>query len=121
MHPQIEFKHVLGELSVNRNDPCEVLRELISNAYDAQASNILYMPIKDRQGLMFLDDGTGLDDQVAINGITPWEAFFSIGKSTKKQGDSIGYKCQGSKLCFACARILVATTSDRNSGGGGIS
>ena len=116
MHPQIEFKHVLGELSVNRNDPCEVLRELISNAYDAQASNIYYIPVKDRQGLMFLDDGTGLDDQVAVNGITPWEAFFSIGKSTKKQGDSIGYKCQGSKLCFACARILVATTSDRSAG-----
>lgn len=116
MHPQIEFKHVLGELSVNRNDPCEVLRELISNSYDAQASHIVYMPLKDRQGLVFLDDGTGLDHQTAVNGITPWEAFFSIGKSTKKQGDSIGYKCQGSKLCFACARILVASTSDRKVG-----
>lgn len=112
MHPQIEFKHVLGELSVNRNDPCEVLRELISNSYDAHASNIVYMPLKDRQGLIFLDDGTGLDHKTAVNGITPWEAFFSIGKSTKKQGDSIGYKCQGSKLLFACARILVASTDN---------
>lgn len=116
MNPQIEFKHVLGELSVNRNDPCEVLRELISNSYDAHASHIAYMPLKDTQGLVFLDDGTGLDHQTQINGITPWEAFFSIGKSTKKQGDSIGYKCQGSKLCFACSRILVASTSDRKSG-----
>jgi hypothetical protein len=116
MHPQIEFKHVLGELSVNRNDPCEVLRELISNSYDAKAAHIAYMPLKDRQGFIFLDDGTGLDDKVKVNGITPWEAFFSIGKSTKKQGDSIGYKCQGSKLCFACARILVASTTDRKKG-----
>ena len=116
MHPQIEFKHVLGELSVNRNDPCEVLRELISNSYDAKATNILYIPIKDRQGIAFLDDGIGLDHLIPINGITPWEAFFSIGKSTKKQGDSIGYKCQGSKLCFACSRILVATTTNRASG-----
>ncbi len=112
MTPQIEFKHVLGELSVNRNDPCEVLRELISNSYDANASHIVYMPLKDRHGLVFLDDGTGLNHQTSINGITPWEAFFSIGKSTKKQGDSIGYKCQGSKLCFACARILVASTRE---------
>lgn len=116
MNPQIEFKHVLGELSVNRNDPCEVLRELISNSYDANAGNIVYMPMKDRQGLAFIDDGIGLDDKVAVNGITPWEAFFSIGKSTKKQGESIGYKCQGSKLCFACARILVVSTGDRKSG-----
>lgn len=116
MHPQIEFKHVLGELSVNRNDPCEVIRELISNSYDASASHIAYVPLKDRQGFIFFDDGTGLDDSVMVNGITPWEAFFSIGKSTKKQGDSIGYKCQGTKLCFACARILVASTKDRKVG-----
>jgi hypothetical protein len=45
----------------------------------------------------------------ATNGVTPWVAFFSIGKSTKKKGESIGYKCQGSKLCFACSRIFVAT------------
>ncbi|MDI3383414.1 ATP-binding protein [Xenophilus aerolatus] len=110
MHPQIEFKHVLGELSVNRNDPCEVVRELVSNSYDAGAKHVLYIPIKDRNGLAFLDDGSGLDSKTKINGITPWEAFFSIGKSTKLKGNSIGYKCQGSKLCFASSRILVITT-----------
>ncbi|WP_247840702.1 hypothetical protein [Pseudomonas sp. MWU12-3103b] len=116
MRPQIEFRHVLGELSVNRNDPCEVLRELISNSYDAQAKNILYIPVKDRSGLVFFDDGSGLDIENKVHGITPWEAFFSIGKSTKKQGDAIGYKCQGSKLCFASSRILVASTSDWKKG-----
>lgn len=116
MRPQIEFRHVLGELSVNRNDPCEVLRELISNSYDAQAKNILYIPVKDRAGLIFFDDGSGLDIESEVHGITPWEAFFSIGKSTKKQGDAIGYKCQGSKLCFASSRILVASTGDWKKG-----
>lgn len=115
MRPQIEFKHVLGELSVNRNDPCEVLRELISNSYDAGAKNIIYSPIKDRSGFIFFDDGSGLSHVTPVNGITPWEAFFSIGRSTKQQGESIGYKCQGSKLCFASARILVATTIDKKS------
>lgn len=109
MHPQIEFKHVLGELSVNRNDPCEVIRELISNSYDAKAKNIFYAPLKTEHGFIFFDDGSGLNTATKSNGITPYEAFFSIGKSTKQKGEAIGYKCQGSKLCFACSRIFVAT------------
>ncbi|SFZ78783.1 ATP-binding protein [Chitinimonas taiwanensis] len=117
MKPQIEFRHVLGELSVNRNDPCEVLRELISNSYDASAKQIFYAPIKSEDGFIFFDDGHGLDTQKKVNGITPYEAFFSIGKSTKKKGDAIGYKCQGSKLCFACGRILVASKSSGKDSG----
>ena len=112
MHPQIEFRHVLGELSVNRNDPCEVIRELISNSYDADAGLIHYAPLAGKSGFAFLDDGSGLSLQVASAGISPWEAFFSIGKSTKSKGAGIGYKCQGSKLCFASKRILVATRFD---------
>ena len=109
MKPKIEFKHVLAELSVNRHDPCEILRELISNSYDAGASKLLYSPLTEEQGLIFYDNGAGLNTTKQTNGITPWEAFFSIGKSTKMKGDGIGYKCQGSKLCFASSRILVAT------------
>ena len=116
MQPQIEFSHVLVELSVNRNDPCEILRELISNLYDAKAQSIFYAPLQDRNGFVFLDDGAGLSTTEKRNGITPWEAFFSIGKSTKKKGEDIGYKCQGSKLCFACQRILVATTAHKQQG-----
>ncbi|RQT40291.1 ATP-binding protein [Burkholderia contaminans] len=115
MKPSIEFKHVLGELSVNRNDPCEVIRELISNSYDANAKNLFYAALQDTNGFIFFDDGEGLSTDKKINGITPWEAFFSIGKSTKKKGDAIGYKCQGSKLCFACARIFVASKISKKS------
>jgi hypothetical protein len=109
MEPKIEFRHVLGELSVNRNDPCEVVRELISNSYDAGAKNVLFAPLDGLEGFVFLDDGSGLNAVEQKNGITPWEAFFSIGKSTKNKGNGIGYKCQGSKLCFASRRILVAS------------
>lgn len=109
LRPKIEFRHVLGELSVNRNDPCEVIRELISNSYDAEASNMVYAPIGEEKGFAFFDDGTGLSSTEEINEITPYEAFFSIGKSTKLKGEAIGYKCQGSKLCFACQRIIVIT------------
>jgi hypothetical protein len=116
LKPQIEFRHVLGELSVNRNDPCEILRELISNSYDAGAKNLFYAPLIAEKGFVFLDDGSGLSISKKTNGITPWEAFFSIGKSTKKKGSSIGYKCQGSKLCFASSRILVASKANKKDG-----
>lgn len=114
MKPVIDFQHVLNELSVNRNDPCEVIRELISNAYDAGAKTIKLAAIQTLKGICFFDDGSGLSRSTEFNGITPYSAFFSIGKSTKRKGDGgIGYKCQGSKLCFAANRVLVITkTSD---------
>jgi hypothetical protein len=114
MQPQISFKHVLSELSVNRTDPCEVVRELISNSYDAKAKNIRYAGIASIRGFIYWDNGIGLSRTEKINDITPWEAFFSIGKSTKIKGDSIGYKCQGSKLCFASNRILVLTRTQQD-------
>lgn len=107
MNPQIDFKHVLGELSVNRNNPCEIMRELVSNSYDAAATLIRYVGIESVFGFIFWDNGVGLHRSEKKNGITPYEAFFSIGKSTKTKGEAIGYKCQGSKLCFASNRVLV--------------
>jgi hypothetical protein len=73
-----------------------------------------YAPLAHKSGFAFLDDGSGLSVGVAAAGISPWEAFFSIGKSTKAKGAGIGYKCQGSKLCFASKRILVATLFDKS-------
>ncbi|MBW4449477.1 MAG: ATP-binding protein [Spirirestis rafaelensis WJT71-NPBG6] len=109
LYPDISYTHVLSELSVNRKDPCEVIRELISNSYDAQASRIEIYPLLQYQGFIFFDNGTGLSETQVINGITPYQAFFSIGKSTKIPGEFIGYKCQGSKLCFASKKFTLIT------------
>jgi hypothetical protein len=108
-HPEIDYRHVLSELSVNRKDPCEVIRELISNSYDAQASKIEIYPLLNYSGFIFFDNGIGLSETEEFNGITPYRAFFSIGKSTKIQGEAIGYKCQGSKLCFASKKFTLIT------------
>ncbi len=108
-HPAISYTHVLSELSVNRKDPCEIIRELISNSYDAKASVINIYPLLQYEGLIFFDNGMGLSETESINDITPYEAFFSIGKSTKTTGEAIGYKCQGSKLCFASRKITLIT------------
>lgn len=110
-YPDISYTHVLSELSVNRKDPCEVIRELISNSYDAQASVIEIYPLlqSQYQGFIYFDNGTGMSETEEINDITPYRAFFSIGKSTKILGDAIGYKCQGSKLCFASNKFTLIT------------
>jgi hypothetical protein len=109
--PQQSFQHTLKEIAVNRQDPCELVRELVSNAYDAKATEIIVMPYLQKKGLIFFDNGVGLSESEADakNGIVPYVAFFSIGRTTKIKGSGIGYKCQGSKLCFASARVTVIT------------
>ncbi len=109
--PQQSFQHTLKEIAVNRQDPCELVRELISNAYDAKATEIMVVPYLQKKGLIFFDNGVGLSESEADkkNGIVPWIAFFSIGRTTKTKGSGIGYKCQGSKLCFASSRVTVIT------------
>ncbi|MEA5561380.1 ATP-binding protein [Planktothrix agardhii] len=106
---RINYKHTLLELSVNRKDPCEVIRELISNSYDAEASVIEIYPLLQYNGFIFIDNGSGISSQKEVNGVTPIDAFFSIGLSTKTPGKSIGYKCQGSKLCFASGKFALIT------------
>jgi hypothetical protein len=107
----INYAHVLRELSVNSQRPCEVIRELISNAYDARATEIRYYPLVQQglTGFIFFDNGEGMSHEDRPSGISPYEAFFSIGYSTKTLDEHIGYKGQGSKLCFACGRFLLIT------------
>ena len=83
----------------------------MSNSYDAGAQNIYVIPLYQRKGLLFFDDGSGLsmDEKDAVKEVLPYVAFFSIGKGTKTQGEQIGYKCQGSKLCFASRRFSLIT------------
>ena len=111
LHPLQDFKHNLREISINRANPCELARELASNSYDAGATRILIFPLVQKRGLLFFDNGAGLSmfEKDRKNDVTPYVAFFSIGKGTKTVGQQIGYKCQGSKLCFASRRFCLIT------------
>jgi hypothetical protein len=111
LHPEQSFSHTLGEIAINRDDPCELVRELVSNAHDAAATRIDVVPLPDRRGLLVFDNGHGLSQHESArrNGVLPFVAFFSIGRGTKTRGEGIGYKCQGAKLCFASSRFTVLT------------
>jgi len=111
LHPQQSFQHTLREIAVNRANPCELARELLSNSYDALATHIRIAPLAQKRGLLFFDNGVGLSasEKDKKNDVTPYVAFFSIGKGTKTAGQQIGYKCQGSKLCFASRRFSLMT------------
>jgi hypothetical protein len=76
-----------------------------------QATDIRILPYIERKGLVFFDNGVGLSQAEKDKklGVVPYVAFFSIGKTTKVRGQGIGYKCQGSKLCFASGRVTVIT------------
>ena len=111
LQPRVSYSHTLSELSVNRKDPCEVIRELISNSYDAKAKHIKIYPLMQYEGFIFFDDGEGVGTERNNHNISPWEAFFSIGYTTKTRGASIGYKCQGSKLCFASTKFCLISRS----------
>ncbi|QWL61626.1 sensor histidine kinase [Aeromonas jandaei] len=114
IHPKIDYGHVLRELSVNKQDPCELVRELISNSYDAGASIINLYPYEEESGLIFIDNGHGLSEEITEKGISHYEAFFSIGKTTKVKGSGIGYKCQGAKLCFASSELVILSKSEKS-------
>lgn len=111
LHPKWSFQHTLREISVNRANPCELVRELISNSYDAFATQILVFPLIQKRGILFFDNGVGLSvsEKDKRNDVVPYVAFFSIGQGTKTPGQQIGYKCQGSKLCFAARRFSLIT------------
>jgi hypothetical protein len=108
MHPTVSFQHTMREIAVNRENPCELVRELISNSYDAKARNIWLVPLPQFEGLAFWDDGHGLTD-TQEDGSSGYVSFFSIGDGTKLFGSQIGYKCQGSKLALAAGSLTVIT------------
>jgi hypothetical protein len=59
LFPQQSFEHTLREISVNRDDPCELVREQVSNSYDAGAKNIYVIPLYQRNSRSKDDPSVG--------------------------------------------------------------
>ena len=93
--PKVNEVNEFLEIASDFEDPLEVIRESLSNSYDAGATEV-EITIRDRpmgSEIIIEDNGEGMDYE-------DLESFFDLGNSTKRgRGDgSIGYKGHGTKI-----------------------
>jgi hypothetical protein len=106
--PKVNEVNEFLEIASDFEDPLEVIRESLSNSYDADASEV-EISILDRPAgsdIIIEDDGHGMNE-------LDLESFFDLGNSLK--ADSIGYKGHGTKIFYKSDRIEVTTVSDGKS------
>jgi hypothetical protein len=117
--PEVEQASEFLEISRDFTRPQEIVREAVSNSYDAKASRIQIDVYVDRSSgeeqliVSILDDGHGMDEDQL-------KAFFDLGRSTRnavdergfRTGDFIGSKGHGTKIYYNSSRIEVETWRD---------
>ena len=112
--PCVDQTREFLEIANDFANPLDIVREAISNAYDAKAQNIsIQFDVIQKYGeyvlrIIIEDDGEGMD----LNGL---QAFFDLGNSTrrdKRTQDStlIGEKGHGTKIFFNSDQVDVVTT-----------
>jgi hypothetical protein len=106
--PKVNEVNEFLEIASDFENPLEVIRESLSNSYDADASSV-EIRIRSRQGgsdIIIEDDGHGMGER-------DLESFFDLGNSRKT--DAIGYKGHGTKIFYKSDRIEVTTVNDGTS------
>jgi nitrogen fixation/metabolism regulation signal transduction histidine kinase len=115
VNPHAEFLEICNDFT----EPREIVREAISNGFDAGASKIeiaAYIdktPGRDELVLQFKDNGQGMDT-------TGLKSFFSLAMTTRMIKDALGFKTSGAigekghgtKIYFNSRRIEVQTVKD---------
>lgn len=115
VNPHAEFLEICNDFT----EPREIVREAISNGFDAGARNIEIAAYVDRTTgrdelvLRFKDDGHGMD-------ATGLKSFFSLAMTTRMDKDehgfktsgAIGEKGHGTKIYFNSRRIEVESVKD---------
>lgn len=110
--PRVDQTQEFIEIANDFSNPLDLVREAISNAFDANAKEIriLFDVIKEYGEsvlhITLADNGDGMDEQ----GL---QAFFDLGNSLRRgHDDSIGEKGHGTKVYFHSSEIVVVTTRD---------
>jgi hypothetical protein len=117
--PQVNPASEFLEISNDFTDPKEILREAISNTFDAKAKVVkISATINKSTGidelvLKFVDDGEGMTN---VN----LESFFGLGFSQRREKNeagekiskAIGEKGHGTKIYFNSRRIEVSTVNN---------
>ena len=112
--PRVDQTREFLEIANDFANPLDIIREGISNAYDAKAKNIIIrFNVIQQYGEFVLritlaDDGDGMN----LDGL---QAFFDLGNSTRRAQRSqdptlIGEKGHGTKIFFNSDQIDVVTT-----------
>ncbi|QCC49916.1 ATP-binding protein [Halapricum salinum] len=104
--PQVNEVNEFIEIASDFEDPLEVIREALSNSYDAGATQVDIKIEQDAEGrntLIIKDDGHGMDED-------DLSSFFDLGNSNKD--DAIGYKGHGTKIYYKSDKIRVETVTD---------
>lgn len=104
--PQVNEVNEFIEIASDFEDPLEVIREALSNSYDAGATQVDIKIQQDAEGrntLIIKDNGHGMDED-------DLSSFFDLGNSNKD--DAIGYKGHGTKIYYKSDKIRVETVTD---------
>lgn len=107
--PKVDETQEFLEIANDFSNPLELVREAISNAFDANAKNIrIEFAVQSEHGERMLlirlqDDGDGMDE-------AGLRSFFDLGNSLRRNDDSkIGEKGHGTKVYFNSGSIEVTT------------
>jgi hypothetical protein len=116
IQPQVSSEAEFKEIASDFGDPLEIVREAISNAFDARATELrILFDVQEIDGLPtlvieFEDNGSGMTDEVLR------QAFWGLGFSTSRQDkEKIGEKGHGTKIYLRSELIEVKTESEQGS------
>ncbi|WP_380675536.1 ATP-binding protein [Salinigranum sp. GCM10025319] len=103
--PKVNEINEFLEIASDFEDPLELIRESLSNSYDAGATDVLIRIRTSPTGsdITIEDDGEGMSQR-------DLESFFDLGNSRKTDG--IGYKGHGTKIFYKSDGIKVNTSKD---------
>lgn len=107
--PKVNQAQEFAEIANDFSNPLELVREAISNSFDAEAKNISVSFFVDKvvgEDILRIeieDDGNGM----SLDGL---QSFFDLGNSSRKGNEhKIGEKGHGTKVYFRSQKIYVET------------
>jgi hypothetical protein len=111
--PKVDETQEFIEIANDFSNPLDLVREAISNSYDAKSTEILVaFEVISQYGESVLkitlkDNGSGMNGQQLQN-------FFDLGNSTRRGDETaIGEKGHGTKVYFNSRRIEVRTATEQ--------
>lgn len=117
LRPRVNEAREFLEIAKDFKDPRELIREALSNSWDANATEVsLLFDLVPKPGsrgkkirVTIQDDGDGMSSEPRPEvGSSEIEGFFNLGDSAKKEG-SVGSKGHGTKIYYRSHGVSVDT------------